>query len=290
MFGFFARARRTQKKATDWPRLRFEQLEARDCPTALAIPTFSAQAIAGHQVVLTGTVTGDNAAGAVVNFSGAVTGSVMADANGNYSFTANAAALGVVNAVAVDSQLHSSSAVSTTITVSAPTITLAVTSINASVATLSGTVTDLDGGGDTVFISGALTGKVTTDVNGNFTFTLATSALGTVYVSTIDLWGNLSNTAEVAASSFPPVIVAFTATQSSGNTWVFQGTVECTEMQGLVVTLGGLPQLVGQTVTVAANGNFYFVQILGINESGTATAQATDQSGEVSNIALAIVS
>lgn len=257
--------------------------------TAAPTLTLSAQVLAGHQVQLTGSVSGAYAAGATVTFSGAVTGSVTTDANGNYTFTTSSASLGTVSAVAVDVQQHTSGAVSASVAESAPTITLAVTAVNADTVTLSGTVTDVDAAGESVAISGALQGSVTTDANGNFSFTLATSDLETVDVSTTDLWGETSNTAEVAASSFPPVIQNFTATQGSGNEWVLQGTVIAPSVQGLVITFGGLPSLAGQTVTVAANGAFAFTQILGAGEFGTATAQTTDLAGQNSNLATFVI-
>ena len=257
--------------------------------TAAPIVTLSTHVFAGHAVELTGTVSGAYAAGATVTFSGAITGSVTADANGNFTYMTKSASLGVVSAVASDSQQHTSFPVYATIADAAPTITLAVTASNENTVTLAGKVTDVDAAGEIVSISGALNGTVAADANGNFSLTLATSDLATVAVNTTDQWGETSNTAEVTANSFPPVITSFTAIQGSGNAWILEGTVVAPNMQGLVITFGGLPALVGQTVAVAADGTFYLVQNLG-NDYGTATAQATNPGGQTSNIATAIIS
>jgi hypothetical protein len=258
--------------------------------TAAPTVTLATHVLAGHQVQITGAVSGAHAAGATVTLSGAVTGSATADANGNFTFTTSAASLGTVTAVAVDAQQHPSDPVAATIAENAPTITLAVTAINEDTVTLSGNVADVDAAGETVAISGAMNGTVTTDANGNFRFNLATADLGAVDVRTTDLWGQTSNTAEVAANAFPPVIVDFTATQAYGNAWIFEGTVVGSNLQGLTITFGGLTSLAGKTATVAANGTFSLVQTLANGEFGTATAQTTDLNGQSSNLALAIVS
>ena len=254
--------------------------------TAAPTVTLATQVFAGHQVQLTGTVSGAFAAGATVTFSGAVNGSTTAGANGNYTFTTTSATLGTVTAVAVDGQQHTSNAASATVAEAAPTITLTVTAASADSVTLSGTVTDIDAAGESVAISGALNETVTADANGNFSFTMPTADLGSVNVATTDQWGQAGG---VAANSFPPVIETFSATQSDGNTWIFAGTVVAPNVQGLTISFGGLASLAGQTATVAANGTFTLVQALGLDEYGTATAQTTDLNGQNSNLASAIV-
>ncbi len=254
--------------------------------TAAPTVTLNTQVLAGHQVQLTGTVSGADAAGATVTFSGAVAARTTPDADGNYTYTTSSASLGTVTAVAVDVQQNTSDPTSATIAVAAPTITLGVTEVDADTMTLAGAVTDIDAAGDTIAISGAKQGSVTADTNGNFTFTMANTDLGAVDVNTTDLWGQASNTAEVAANILPPVITGFTATQSEGNSWIFRGTVTAPNMQGVTITFGGIPSLAGQTVNVAADGSFSIVVTLGDGEStGTATAQATDQNGQKSNVA-----
>ena len=250
--------------------------------------TLNTQILPGHEVELTGNVSGAYAAGATITFSGAANGTATADANGNFTFTTSAASLGAVSAVAVDSQQHASSAASAAISESGPTITLSAQSTSEDYMTFVGTVSDVDEAGETVNISGATKGAVTTDSNGNFSFTMATADLGTVDVSTTDLWGMTSNTAEVAADTLPPEITSFTVVQGANNLWILQGTVVAENPQGMTVTFGGMQVLNGLTTTVAADGTFSIVVTINPNQFGTATAQTSDQNG-VSNLAAQVI-
>jgi hypothetical protein len=91
-------------------------------------------------------------------------------------------------------------------------------------------------------------------------------------------------------TNHPPVIFNFTASNPVGNYWTFSGQVtDDQNVNGLVVTLGGLPSLNGVTTTVNAQGWFSVTVQLGPNESGTATAQTTDAGGLASNVAWTIV-
>lgn len=282
MFGLFSRTYRAgTKKVARRPWLSVEQLEARDCPAGSI--DLSATVLAGHEVLLSGDVHGAGA-GLSVSFSGAVSATTTTDALGHFRLVTSAATLGAVTAAD-----PAGNSISRNIAVTAPTITLGVSEVEANAVTLSGTVTDIDAAGETIAISGAKSGTVTADANGKFSFTMAPADLGTVDVSTTDLWGQTSNTAEVAASSFPPVIYPFTATQSDANAWIFRGTVTAPNLQGLTITFGGIPSLAGRTAIVAADGTFSLVVTLGNGEYGTATAQTTDQLGQNSNRAAAPV-
>lgn len=256
-----------------------------------APPTVSlnAQVLPGHEVQLTGTVSGANPAGATVTFTGAVSGSTTTDAYGNYTFTTTAASLGTVSAVAVDTQQNTSAPATATVADTAPTITLAVTGVSANYLTYAGKVTDVDQAGETVNISGATNGTVTTDANGNFSFTLSTASLGTIDVNTTDQWGLASNTAEVAANTLPPVVTNFSVQAGPGNQWILQGTVVAPNPQSCTVNFGGMQVLNGQNTTVSANGSFYIIVTIDPNDYGTASAQAVDQNGQTSNIATAVV-
>jgi hypothetical protein len=107
------------------------------------------------------------------------------------------------------------------------------------------------------------------------------------------LGGHLAQAAHTGAVNgnavAAPVIVDFTATEDYGCTWTFAGNVSDPNMAGMHVALGGLQSLAGQTVTVAADGSFSLTIMLQPGESGTATAQATDCNGQVSNVATAFV-
>jgi hypothetical protein len=233
---------------------------------------------------LSGTVGGPNAAGAIVTFSGAVTGSTIADDSGRFTYVTGAASVGVVQAIALDQLQHPSAPALASIAVSAPTITLAVSGIDADGVTLSGHITDVDAAGETVVIAGAEQTSVTADSQGNFSFVLAPANLGTIDAVTTDDWGQVSGVAEVAASSMPPILTSFTAIQTAGNSWLFEGTVVAANYAGLTVNFGGLPSLVGQSVSVAADGTFFLVAQLQAGERGSATAQAIDAQTQASNM------
>jgi hypothetical protein len=84
------------------------------------------------------------------------------------------------------------------------------------------------------------------------------------------------------------LIVDFGAVQETSTMWTFRGQV-VGATEGSTVQLGGLPSLRGCTATVGANGWFSISVQLKSGECGTATAQATDAAGDVSNLARALV-
>jgi hypothetical protein len=89
-----------------------------------------------------------------------------------------------------------------------------------------------------------------------------------------------------------PAITSFLATEGPGHLWSFSGTVTDgnTNPNPIVVTLGGLPSIQGKTTTVDPTSGAFSITIqLQIGENGTATAQATDALGAVSNLAMALV-
>jgi hypothetical protein len=82
-------------------------------------------------------------------------------------------------------------------------------------------------------------------------------------------------------------IVDFDAIQDEAPaTWLFQGQVTGGDGSPVVITFGGLDSLEGQTANVDENGWFHLPIILQSGECGTATAQATDSQGHVSDLAL----
>ena len=180
--------------------------------------------------------------------------------------------------------MQTSAPASAQIAAAAPTITLALSQVCADHVVLSGRVTGVDAAGATVNISGAKWGTVTADANGNFSFNLTLMELGSVSVSTSDSWMQYSNTAEISATSFPPIIQSFQATDQGNGRWVFVGTVFGMGMQGIQVAFGGLASLQGQTATVGSDGSFQFTVNLGQGEIGNVTAQAA-KDGLQSNLA-----
>ncbi len=83
----------------------------------------------------------------------------------------------------------------------------------------------------------------------------------------------------------PPRIIDFTGIEEGPNEWTFEGRVVGDNISGLVVQLGGIPSLEGQTATTDSNGWFQITVQLNPREHGTATAQTTDQWGQSSNTA-----
>jgi hypothetical protein len=88
-----------------------------------------------------------------------------------------------------------------------------------------------------------------------------------------------------------PAISEFQAIQMDEDTWMIQGQVSGTDVEGLVVNIGGdLPPLQGgKSTSVGSDGWFHLQITLGSNDSGTVTAQTTDRAGHPSNLAQALV-
>jgi hypothetical protein len=87
-----------------------------------------------------------------------------------------------------------------------------------------------------------------------------------------------------------PQILSFSATQIGALTWVFSGTVSSPDLASTTVQLGGLASLSGVSCGVQSNGAFSVTVNLQSGESGTASAQATDNvSGLASALAYCMV-
>ena len=286
MLGLFSRTRRHVSKQLR-PPLWIEQLEDRCCPAGPPALTLSldASVLSGHQVLLSGSVSGTNNANVNVTFSGAVNGTATTDASGNFSFTTTSADQGAVYAVGVDMNQQSTNTAEADIAVAAPTVTLSIASIYDNLVTLQGHVEDIDENALAVTLGGTASGTCACDSNGDFTMTVQPSALGDITAITTDLWGQSSNTGDVTLTSNAPLINNFAAIHGSGTTWTLQGSVDVQDPEGLTVTFGGLPSLSGVTASVQGDGTFSATVTLQADESGTATAQTTDWWGQQSNLA-----
>jgi large repetitive protein len=265
-------------------RLDLEPLGARDCPSALAITSFTATTLAPHSVRLSGTVTDDNPTSVRLSFGGAMMGSATADANGNFSYTGYAARLGTVMLSAIDSQWQLVGS-STTISDVAPALTLQIANGTRNNVILSGQVTADGPGGLAVTFTGVVSGSTTTNSDGTFKVTLPASRVGQVQATVTDGWGQISNAISVTVSSAPPSILNFRADLISGTTWVFTGSVSDESAPGLTVHFGGLPSLEGKSITVGDDGTFSFTVALAPGEEGMATALCTDWFGLQSDLA-----
>lgn len=285
MFTFLAR-RRGRRVPAPRPRSRLwlEGLERRDCPSAPAVAV-QATVLPNHYVQLSGTVSDCNLSSVEVSFGGMVMGTAYADSSGQFNFTTNQANLGTVSASAVDATGASSNLSYTNLSVAPPSVTAQVSYGAQQNVTVSGVVSDIDPGGRTVQISGAVNGSVTTNADGSYSFTAPASGQGTVSVSTTDGWGQNSNTAQAPVSTAPPVINNFTATLIGNNVWTFAGQVSDVHPAGLSVKLGGLSVLAGVTATVDSTGWFHVNVSIPSGTKGTATAVTTDGWGLTSNTA-----
>jgi hypothetical protein len=258
-----------------------ERLEARDCP-ALTITNFTATPTTGTFVQITGHVSDDNSSQVGVSFSGVMGGAVTALSNGNFSYLAQAGALGTVYAHATDGQGQSSNTALAQVTASPPSITgLSISYGTGHQVTITGTVNDYSPGGRTVTFSGVVSGSVTTNSDGTFSFAGTASALGTVRVTTTDPWGQSSAPAYVQVTNTAPTISNFTASNEYGTVWILTGTVTDNHAAGLTVQFGGLGQ--GMTATVQSDGTFSLAITLSPGEQGTITAWVTDWWNATSN-------
>lgn len=99
-----------------------------------------------------------------------------------------------------------------------------------------------------------------------------------------DTAGTYSNEALVTiwVANQPPTI-EFMVWEDADDIWVFEGYVGDENPGTCIVKFGGL--LDGESTTVDPDGHFAFYKILDNGEEGLVTAQATDEFGEVSEVA-----
>jgi hypothetical protein len=269
-------------------RLSFEQLEARDCPAGPVL-ALSVTPMPGNQVQLIGSANESPPSACPVTFSGVVSGTINTGSDGSFNFITAYSGPGTLSATLV--QGSSSSTVSTAISgpgtsTTAPSISISVSFGTGPRVTISGTITDTNVSGQTVSISGVVSGSATTDVNGNYSLTAHASSLGSVTASFTDSSGQ-SASAKTSIAVPPPQITSFTATQD-GDMWTFSGTVSAQSPQGMIVNIY-VPGVGNESATVGADGSFSLTVSIPPNTSGTATAQTTDWWGQTSNEADAIV-
>jgi hypothetical protein len=133
-------------------RPRIDELEERCCPDASHV-TLNALVLSGHQVQLSGTVTGGLVAGLQLQFTGTVSGVATTDINGKFNYTTSQASLGTVYAAGL-STVQATDTAQATIAVAAPTLSLSISYGTQHNVTLSGRLTDLDAGNQSISISG----------------------------------------------------------------------------------------------------------------------------------------
>lgn len=289
MFRFFSRwLNQPKTRSRTRVPLSLEALETRDCPTAPQI-TMNVTLLDDQMVRLSGTVMDEMPSSVFITFSGVVSDQTVPEPGGNYSLDVQASQLGWIYAQGVDDEAFGSNIVSYQLTSAVPSITLSVSYGTQRTVTLSGSVTDEVRGGRLVAFTGRVENSVFTQADGTFSLTVEAAGLGNVLASTTDPWGQASNTAQVTLTSLAPFINYFEVTHEPQG-WVFLGHVNDESPEGLIVQLGGIPSLEGQTATVDSTGWFMFtVQLIPGVDRGTATAQVTDWWGLASNVALEYV-
>jgi hypothetical protein len=239
---------------------------------------------ADSTITLFGQVTADDPGGLTVIFSGAASGFVFTDPDGTYSYQVQATYLGTVYATTQDVWGQQSNIAQANISVAAPTLCVSAVMNPDATATLSGQVSADNPGGLTVSFNGAVSGSVVTNPDGSFSFQAPASYLGTVEVSTQDIWGQASNTAEVSLSVTAPSL-SLTAVMGPDQTVTLSGQVSADNPGGLSVTFSGAAT--GSVVT-NPDGSFSFQTQASC--LGTVQAITQDVWGQTSNIAEASLS
>jgi len=160
------------------------------------------------------------------------------------------------------------------------------------IVNLSGSVSDSYPGGLVVTFSGCgVSTSVRLSSSGTFSTSSTATSLGTVTAVVENTSTQVSgNPAYANITDAAPVISNFTASRIAGNYWTFSGQVtDDQSVSGLVITLGGINALQGVTVTPNSQGWFTYSCTVAPSDSGTATAQAQDIWGVLSNTAWTIV-
>jgi hypothetical protein len=265
-----------------------EALETRDCPAGPVITSFTATALAGSTVRLSGTVSDDDPSSVSISFGGPIGGMTTAGASGAFSYTAEASASGTETASATDGNALVSDTVQTPVTIatpSRPSLTLNITSAGRNLVVLSGQVRAGSPGGLTVSFSGMLSGSAVTNPDGTYKVTLLATGMGEVQATVTDVAGQTSDPVSAMLPNTPPVIQNFRASWVSGTTWVLSGSVSDESPAGLTVQFGGVGSADGRTATVAADGTFSLTVTLQPGEGGMVSALCTDWFDMQSNIA-----
>ena len=126
-----------------------------------------------------------------------------------------------------------------------------------------------------------LTGELTLDYKAN------TSGESTITIRATDESGLFTDTTFTATVNDPPVISDFFGYDEGDDVWTFSGTVTDVDddVEGMIVTLGGIITDYNVTATVQSDGTFSVTELFIGLTSGWSTAQTEDDSGAESNLA-----
>jgi hypothetical protein len=145
---------------------------------------------------------------------------------------------------------------------------------------LTGQLQDDSLANNTIQISGAATGRTTTDASGNFTFTAGENTLGQLTIVGVDANSQTSDAYYLNVQAPPIVYLSIMSTHQTNVT--LQGSVVAPNPAGFVVQIFGV---CSSSVVTDANGQFSIT--LPASSLGSIYADTTDSLGQVSNIAVA---
>ena len=205
---------------------------------APAIQSFSvAPTGSGENVLITGHVQDESAAGLIVNFAGVASGSATTDAAGNFSFVTLASSLGNVTAATSDVWGVASFPAAATLSDPGPTVQLNAPQYGAGgMVTISGTVSDLTPGGATVALSGVVSGTAVTNSSGAFSLTAPCTTSGTVAATATNVWNQSSAPAQTNVA--PMTSSTTTSTGMPSQCITISGLVASYEGSGLWLISG----------------------------------------------------
>lgn len=137
---------------------------------------------------------------------------------------------------------------------------------------------DIDG------VLGELTLDFAYDKFGDALLTVRATDSGGLFVDT-------TVAVSVASTNQAPVISNFVVWDEGDDVWTFEGSVTDVDddVEGMIVTLGGVLEGYNLTAVVQANGTFSVTEILIGLTTGMATAQTEDDEGALSNLAMAFI-
>lgn len=171
------------------------------------------------------------------------------------------------------------------------TLTLSVSYGAGRSVTLSGTLGDHPNPSmQQIDFGGQVGGSTWTNMQGQFSVTLAASGLGDVRATAHD---GTSNTPTVTLTDVMPTLT-FNASEGTNHVWTFYGHVTYAgrPTQGMLVYLGGAPvSLTNQTAPVDSAGNYVVNVTLNgtTSDNGTASARALTPWGNFSDFMFADV-
>src|SRR5262249_8329341 len=164
---------------------------------------------------------------------GVATGSVTPDASGHFQLQESISKLGTAFATVKDPGGAVSNTAQATVADPGISLSVSVTQGPHRTVTVTGQASCNSPAGLTVTLSGVVSGSVTTNANGAFTYTGPASALGQIQAAVIDVWG-VTATSSTMLTNNPPRIVNFQAINNGNNSWTFTGQVQDEYAAGLV--------------------------------------------------------